>query len=209
MDNGKIYQAIPEIMGEINAIGKGKKSQQGYMYRGVDDVMNALNPALVKHKVFIVPEILEQIREDRQTARGGSLTYSICKMKFTFFAEDGSSVSAITTGEGMDSSDKSTNKAMAIAFKYACFQVFCIPTEEIIDPDAESHDVKSVGDELNAVIAKIVQECVRLGGQKNKDLMKALKKYDPAKGNPKNIKNLADAKACLKALESIEPLKEG
>ena len=39
----------------------------------------------------------------------------------------------------MDSGDKATNKAMAIAFKYACFQVFCIPTEEMKDPDAESH----------------------------------------------------------------------
>jgi hypothetical protein len=43
-------------------------------------------------------------------------------------------------GEGMDSADKSSNKAMAVAFKYACFQVFCIPTEEMTndDPDAYS-----------------------------------------------------------------------
>ena len=34
--------------------------------------------------------------------------------------------------------DKATNKAMAIAYKYLCFQVFCIPTEEMTDPDAES-----------------------------------------------------------------------
>ena len=46
---------------------------------------------------------------------------------------------------GMDSGDKATNKAMAIAFKYACFQVFCIPTEEMIDPDAESPEVKGKG----------------------------------------------------------------
>ena len=39
---------------------------------------------------------------------------------------------------GMDSGDKATTKAMAIAFKYACFQVFCIPTEEMKDPDAET-----------------------------------------------------------------------
>ena len=42
----------------------------------------------------------------------------------------------------MDSGDKATNKAMSIAFKYACFQVFCIPTEEMADPDAECHEVK-------------------------------------------------------------------
>ena len=42
--------------------------------------------------------------------------------------------------EGMDSGDKATNKAMSIAFKYACFQVFCIPTEEMQDPDADTPD---------------------------------------------------------------------
>ena len=137
---GKIFQAIPAIMGEINAVGKNKKNlQQGFMYRGIDDVMNAINPALVHHKVFIVPEILEQSREERQTNKGANLIYSICKMRFRFCAEDGSSIEAVTIGEGMDSGDKATNKAMAIAFKYACFQVFCIPTEEISDPDAESH----------------------------------------------------------------------
>lgn len=136
---GKIYKAIPSIMGEINAVGKNKKNtQQGFMYRGIDDVMNAINPALVKHNVFIVPEILEQSREERQTSKGGTLIYSVCKIKFRFCADDGSSIEAVTIGEGMDSGDKATNKAMAVAFKYACFQVFCIPTEEMKDPDAET-----------------------------------------------------------------------
>lgn len=37
----------------------------------------------------------------------------------------------------MDSGDKATNKAMASAFKYACFQVFCIPTEEMKEQDPD------------------------------------------------------------------------
>ncbi|MGL9724902.1 ERF family protein, partial [Sodalis sp. (in: enterobacteria)] len=44
--------------------------------------------------------------------------------------------------EAMDSGDKATNKAMSIAYKYAAFQAFCIPTEETaIDADAEVHEV--------------------------------------------------------------------
>lgn len=124
------------------------------MYRGIDDVMNALNPAFIENKVFAVPEVLEQKREERQTAKGGILIYSICRVKYTFFAEDGSSVQVITVGEGMDSGDKATNKAMAIAFKYACFQLFCIPTEEMVkedarpvDPDGESHELVARGRE--------------------------------------------------------------
>lgn len=137
-----IYQTISDVMAEIGAIGKDKKNQsQGFMYRGIDAVMNALNPALIKNKLFIVPEVLEHTREERQNSKGNTLIYSICKVKYTFFAEDGSSISATVIGEGMDSGDKATNKAMSIAFKYACFQVFCIPTEEMDDPDSECHEI--------------------------------------------------------------------
>jgi len=126
-------------MADVDPIAKAKKNQQqGFMYRGVDDVMNVLQPLFIKHKIFIVPEVLEQTRETRETAKGGTLIYSILKVKFTFFAEDGTSISAIMVGEGMDGGDKASNKAQAIAFKYACFQVFCIPTEEMADPDKET-----------------------------------------------------------------------
>lgn len=136
-----IFESISAVMGEIGAIGKSSRNQQqGFMFRGIDAVMNAINPALTKYKVFIVPEILEQTREERTTAKGGLLIYSICKVKYTFYAEDGSFVTAVVIGEGMDSGDKATNKAMSIAFKYACFQVFCIPTEEMRDTDADSPD---------------------------------------------------------------------
>lgn len=134
-----IYQSITKILEEVPAIGKNKKNTtQGFMFRGIDDVMNTFQPLLAKHKVFMVPQILEQTREERQTSKGGTLIYSICKIKYIFYAEDGSSIEAIVVGEGMDSGDKATNKAMAIAMKYAMFQVFCIPTEEMKDPDGET-----------------------------------------------------------------------
>ena len=48
--SGKIFQLIPAIMGEIDAVGKNKKNQvQGFMYRGIDDVMNAINPRYLSY----------------------------------------------------------------------------------------------------------------------------------------------------------------
>lgn len=137
-----IYKAISEVMEDIGIVGKDSTNkQQGYKFRGIDAVMNALNPALVKNKVFVVPEVLEQRREERTSRGGGVLIYSICKIKYTFFTIDGSSVHTTVIGEGMDSGDKATNKAMSIAFKYACFQVFCIPTEELMeDPDNDTQN---------------------------------------------------------------------
>ncbi len=145
-----IYESITKIMEEVPAIGKEKvNSQQGFKFRGIDDVMNALQPLLAKNKVFIVPEIMEQTREERTSSRGGNLIYSICKIKYKFYAEDGSSIEAITIGEGMDSGDKATNKAMAIAMKYALFQVFCIPTEDMKDPDGEIPDESQKNNQSN------------------------------------------------------------
>ena len=126
--NARIYDAICGVMEDIGAVGKNDVNrQQGFKYRSIDAVMNALSPAMIKHKVFCVPELLEQSREERQTSKGAQLIYSICRMRYRFYTTDGSYVDAITVGEGMDSGDKATNKAMAIAFKYACFQTFCIP----------------------------------------------------------------------------------
>lgn len=136
-----IYESINAIMAECPVIAKAQKNaQQGFMYRGVDVVMNVFQPLLAKYKVFVVPEVLDTMREERQTKSGGNLIYTILKVRYTFFAEDGSNIQATVQGEGMDSADKSGNKAMSVAFKYAMFQVFCIPTEEMKDPDAESHE---------------------------------------------------------------------
>lgn len=136
-----IYQSISNALADVGAIGKTKwNDQQKFKFRGIDDVMNSLHPVLEKNKIFVVPEVLEQIREDRVSGKGNPLIYSICKIKYTFYAEDGTFITAVVIGEGMDSGDKATNKAMSIAFKYALFQIFCIPTEEMVDPDSESPD---------------------------------------------------------------------
>ena len=169
-----IYESITKIMEEVPAIGKTKTNKvQGFKFRGIDDVMNALQPLLSKNKVFIVPEILEQTREERTTSKGGNLIYSICKIKYKFYAEDGTFIEAITIGEGMDSGDKATNKAMAIAMKYALFQVFCIPTEEMKDPDSESPEESIKKEKLvTETQAKTVYAIMK---QKGLDVEKNLK----------------------------------
>lgn len=138
MENG-IYKAISAVLSDVGAVGKdGQNTFDKYKYRSIDAVMNAMHPAMAKHGVFVTPEVLEQSREERSSKNGGLLIYSITKVKYTFYTEDGSSVTATVIGEGMDKGDKSMNKAMSAAFKYALFQVFCIPTEEFVDSETES-----------------------------------------------------------------------
>ena len=168
-----IYSAICGVMEDIGVVGKNDTNrQQGFKYRGIDAVMNALNPAMIKHKVFCVPEVLEQNREERKTAKGATLIYSVCKMRYKFYATDGSCVEAVVIGEGMDSGDKATNKAMSVAFKYACFQTFCIPTEDMMDdPDAitpesstKKHEESApIDSEKNKLLEDLKGELIRTG----------------------------------------------
>lgn len=135
----KIYQAMLAAMTEIGAIGKNRKNpQQGYQFRGIDDVLNNLQPALIKAKVFVVPRIVEIVREEKATKSGGVITYTTVTGEYDFCsAEDGSKITARTYGEGMDTSDKSTNKAMSAALKYAIIQTLAIPTEELLDSERD------------------------------------------------------------------------
>ena len=137
----KVYAAIGVAMAEIakEGIGKTRKNaQQGYNFRGVDEVMNALAPVLVKSKLAIMPRFTDRSSSERPTRNGGVQEFVTVRGEFDFMStEDGSIHTVATYGEAQDSADKATNKAMAAAFKYACFQAFCIPLEGMAE-DADS-----------------------------------------------------------------------
>jgi len=144
MDKQMIHEKIIAILADADAISKDRRNQQqGFNFRGIDDVYNALHPLLAKHGVFSTTEVIAERSEERQTAKGGTLIYRILTVRFTFYAADGSHVESVIIGEGMDSGDKASNKAMAVAHKYALLQLLAIPTEDEKDPDAESHSVAS------------------------------------------------------------------
>lgn len=135
---GKIYQNIIKTMNEVNSISKDNYNKiQNFKFRGIDDVMNTMHPILSKNNIFVAPEVESFEREERTSKNGGLIIYTIATIKFTFYAEDGSNIIVKVVGEAMDSGDKGMNKAMSIAYKYALFQVFCIPTED--DPDKDSY----------------------------------------------------------------------
>ena len=149
----EIYKTISAVQSELAAIGISKDSknaQQGFKFRGIDAVLNALAPILAKHKLCILPRCLERDCVERQTKAGGSLFYVTVKVDYDFVCEDGSKHTVTTYGEAMDSGDKATNKAMSAAYKYAAFQAFCIPTEETAtDADLQTHEVISVPTSLS------------------------------------------------------------
>ena len=143
-----VYAAISAVMSEIGAEGilKGRRSQGGasFNFRGIDDVYNAMSPILCKHRLMILPRMISSDHEERISAANKPVYWTYVTAEFDLVcADDGSLHTCRTFGEALDSSDKSTNKAMSAAFKYAAMQAFCIPTEGDNDADATTHEMGS------------------------------------------------------------------
>jgi hypothetical protein len=135
---GNIYMAMAAITRDIDIISKDRKNeQQGFKFRGIDDAYNALHPIFAAHGVFCLPVIESVTQTDAgKTAKGTPITRTMLTMGYRFTASDGSYVEARLPGEGMDSADKGTAKAMSVAHKYLLLQTFLVPTADIIDADS-------------------------------------------------------------------------
>jgi hypothetical protein len=135
-----IAQAMSAIMKEVGAIAKkDKNTSQGFNFRGIDSVVNAVSPALQKFGVVIVPSVEEY---DYQTVEIGKnrtpMGHVRVKVTYTFIGANGDAIKATVVGEAMDSGDKATAKAMSVAFRTALLQSLSLPTDEV-DPDAHSY----------------------------------------------------------------------
>jgi hypothetical protein len=142
-----IYKKMTEIMKDIGPVSKDQKNTaQGFKFRGIDQFVNSLHPALVKHGVFMAPRLVKEEHEIREVVRGSGKTgadkHVSIQMEYDFFAEDGSKVTiGPIPAEGLDSGDKATNKALSAALKYALIQTFSIPTEDMAEADLESPEI--------------------------------------------------------------------
>ena len=142
----EVYKAIAAVQGELakGGISKDRKNQQqGFAYRGIDDVYGALAPLVAKHNLCILPRVVSREATERTSAKGGVLFYTAVTIDFDLVsAIDGSKHTVTAVGEAFDSGDKSIGKAQSYAYKAMAFMLFAIPVEgQDNDPDAHSHEI--------------------------------------------------------------------
>lgn len=151
---------MPKVMKSIGAIAKDRKCQN-FKFRGVDDVLNQLQPALVEHGVSISVKVKDHVMR-REGGQGAKFTMTASlKLILTFFAPDGSSVTSSAFGEAIDySGDKATSKAMSSAFKYVCFLGLVIPLEGVLEESDEesSEQVNSITQDQADEIHRLLDE---------------------------------------------------
>jgi hypothetical protein len=154
----EVYKAIVKVSAALAAAGIGKNNkntQQGFKFRGIDDILNALAPILAENQLVIIPRVINCDRREVTAKSGSTLFYVSLRIDFDLIsAEDGSKHTATIEGEAMDSGDKATNKAMSIAYKYMAILTFCIPTEGENDPDYHTHEVASAAKPSNSTAPK-------------------------------------------------------
>lgn len=179
MEEKKIYSALAEINRKVGTLTKSRKNlQQGFMFRGIDDVMNELHSHFAEHRVLVIPEVENYDVTERVTVKGCAMIVARAIMKFHLTADDGSCVTIRNVGEAMDSGDKAMNKAMSIALKYALLQLFLIPTEDKKDPDYCSEEVQS----------KVGEVLARVKSAKTREELTSIKEYAMKNGIFGNVR---------------------
>lgn len=131
-----IWALMGQAMAKLRVVEKDRKftGPGGFNFRGIDACMNAVGPVFRELGIVgPVPELLE-ITHDTMDTGNRAMQRCIVKVKYRFFAPDGSEVSAVVPGVAMDTGDKADAKAMSVACRIALLQTLCLPTQEP-DPD--------------------------------------------------------------------------
>ncbi len=136
----EIIKQLTKVMDEVGAVRKSERNtHQNFNFRGIDNIVNAVSPALRMHGVVVVPTVNASEAETLEIGQNRTrMGYVRVNVTYTFYATDGSNIAATVVAESMDSGDKATAKAMSVAFRTALLQTLCLPTDEI-DPDAETY----------------------------------------------------------------------
>ncbi len=133
------FIAAKKAMSEIGIAKASKNNQQGYAYRGIDDVLNTLAPILAENGLIILPSVVNSSYTTLTTRSGGTAYHHQVETEYTIIGAEGDSIGPFKgKGECIDSSDKGLNKACSAAFKYWVLTSFCVPIEGHGDADADT-----------------------------------------------------------------------
>lgn len=197
-----VHAALSAVMGDVQAVRKGDRNEvQGFNFRGIDAVVNAVGPALRAHGVIVLPRVLARHAETYQTRNGATMRNATVEVEFTFVGPDGSTLTCSALGEAADAGDKATPKAHSVAFRTALLQALCIPTDEP-DPDASTHERAAPVQAIGEVDARRLADVLNAGGKEARDAWMARFGCHPA---TLPVGRLAEADDFVSDLEAVEP----
>ena len=137
-----IYEKIAAIMQDVQYLAKDdhvKFGQTSYKALSEEKVTTIMRAELMKYKLVVFPV-------EQSASRSGNISHVDVKYRMVNVENPEEYIEIVSSGDGADTQDKGSGKAMTYAFKYMWLRTFALPTGE--DPD------KISSDELDAMDAK-------------------------------------------------------
>lgn len=154
-----VFEAWAAVMGSVQGLRKSERNAaQGFNFRGIDQVMSAVGPALREHGVIVMPTAKTVESERYLTAKGGQMHGVTVLVEYQVFGPGGDSFTGAAFGAAADSGDKAVSKAMSVAYRTFLLQGLTVPTDEP-DPDAQTHErAASPADQARDQLRRICME---------------------------------------------------
>ena len=129
-----IYEKMMSIMADVQYLAKDDRVEFGntkYKALSEEKVTSIMRAELLKHKLVVFPI-------DQTAIRSGSITHVDVRYRMVNVENPEEFIEIVSCGDGADTQDKGSGKAMTYAFKYMWLRTFALPTGE--DPDKISSE---------------------------------------------------------------------
>jgi hypothetical protein len=135
-----VHTAWSRVMGTVRGVGKDQRVTEGpakFQYRGIDDALNVFGPACRLHGVLVLPVHVETAYRDTKTSTGKPTRECTAVVTYRIYGPAGDYIEVAAAGESLDSGDKGTAKAQAVALRTLLFHGGLVMTGDE-DPDARN-----------------------------------------------------------------------
>lgn len=129
-----IYEKILAIMQDVQYLAKDDHVSFGntnYKALSEEKVTSIMRTKLIQYKLIVIPV-------EQTSSRTGSITHVDVKYRMINVESPEEFIEIVSCGDGADTQDKGSGKAMTYSFKYMWLRTFALPTGE--DPDKISSE---------------------------------------------------------------------
>lgn len=137
-DGPSVVSLLARASGEIGAIGKDRKMEEGpakYAYRSIEAIAERAQPKFAELGLVIVPDrIVELAWVDVESSRGTKGRHWFGRWKWRVYGPAGDFIEIESPGEAADWGDKGSNKAKTASRKNALVDALNL-AENALDPD--------------------------------------------------------------------------
>jgi hypothetical protein len=214
------------IYGEVSALEKEGDNKFGkYKYFTEGQMLQYLRPLLTREGIFIFHSVDEITHKEVSRGDKGKVElHSVVRSSHTFFdSETGESYTVKCVGEGIDSGDKSTYKAITGATKYFLMKTFGITDSQDPEADEKVDNVRSVTPtpfKKDVVKVEVVEQkvndnfyrqsllaCLKSEGIPNEFVLNNIKEINWVDKSVQSLSDIPEGKA-QKLVEGMPKIKE-